>query len=65
MQTACRTPQQIKSWSQNFGHENVATTLTSYGTIDPYKQGEVIGAILLNPVEQNGDLIAKIRALVQ
>lgn len=64
MQTACRTPQQIKAWSQNLGHENVATTLTSYGTIDPHKQGEVIGAISLNPIEQDGDLIAKIRALV-
>lgn len=64
MQTACRTPQQIKAWSQNLGHENVATTLTSYGTIDPHKQGEVIGAISLSPLEQDGDLIAKIRALV-
>jgi len=64
MQTVCRTPQQIKAWSQNLGHENVATTLTSYGTIDPHQQGEVIGAISLSPTEQDSDLLAKIRAIV-
>ena len=64
MQTACRSPREIKAWSQNLGHENVATTLTSYGTIDPHQQGEVIGAISLTPVEADGELIAKIRALV-
>jgi integrase/recombinase XerD len=64
MQTACRSPREIKAWSQNLGHENVATTLTSYGTIDPHQQGEVIGAISLMPVEADGELIAKIRTLV-
>jgi integrase len=64
MQTVCRTPQQIKAWSQNLGHENVATTLTSYGTIDPHQQGEVIGTISLEPSELEDGLIARIRALV-
>jgi len=64
MQTVCRTPQQIKAWSQNLGHENVATTMTSYGTIDPHRQGEVIGGISLAPSEEDADVIAKIRRLV-
>ena len=64
MQTVCRTPQQIKAWGKNLGHENVATTLTSYGTIDPRQQGEVIGAISLDPIKPDSDVIAKIRALV-
>jgi integrase len=64
MQSVCRTPRQIKAWSQNLGHENVATTLTSYGTIDPHEQGDVIGAISLEPEAQDTDLLAKIRALV-
>jgi hypothetical protein len=63
MQTVCRTPQQIKAWSQNLGHEHVATTLTSYGAIDPHQQGAVIGSISLESAD-DGDLIAKIRALV-
>lgn len=45
MEVVCRTPEQIKAWSQNLGHEHVATTLTSYGRIDPHRQGEVIGGI--------------------
>ena len=63
MQTACRTAQQIKAWSQNLGHENVATTLTSYGTIDPHLQGEVIAAISLT-APNDSDLKAKLRALL-
>jgi integrase len=65
LHTVCRTPKEIKAWSQNLGHENVATTLTSYGTIDPHQQGEVIGSISLTPVEADGELVAKIRALVR
>jgi integrase len=64
MQSVCRTPRQIKAWSQNLGHENIATTLTSYGTIDPHQQGEVIGAISLETEGEDTDLLAKIRALV-
>jgi hypothetical protein len=64
MQTACRTPEQIKAWSQNLGHENIATTLTSYGKIDPHRQGDVIGGISLQPEEPTADVLAKIRALV-
>jgi hypothetical protein len=64
MQTTCRTSEQIKAWSQNLGHENVATTLTSYGAIDPHRQGEVIGGISLNPDEAEGEVLAKIKALI-
>ena len=31
-----------KAWSQNLGHEHVTTTLTSYGNIGPYRQGELV-----------------------
>jgi integrase len=64
MQSVCRSPRQIKAWSQNLGHENIATTLTSYGALDPYQQGEVIGAISLEPEPEDIKLLAKIRALV-
>jgi integrase len=64
MQKTCRTPEQIKAWSQNLRHENIATTLTSYGKIDPHRQGDVIGAISLEPEALDADLRAKIRALV-
>jgi integrase len=38
----CKNPEDFKAWSQNLGHENVLTTFNSYGTISPYRQGEVI-----------------------
>jgi integrase len=64
LQAVCRTPKEIKAWSQNFGHENVATTLTSYGTIDPHQQGEVIGAISLAASQDDRELKTKLRALL-
>ncbi len=38
----CKTPKDIKAFSQNIGHSNLLTTLTSYGEIDAYNQGEII-----------------------
>lgn len=38
----CTTPEQFKAWSQNLGHERVMTTLTSYGTVSPHRQAELI-----------------------
>ncbi len=64
MQTVCRTPEQLKAWSQNLGHENIATTLTSYGTIDPHRQGDVIAGISLEPKEPDSEVLTKIRELL-
>jgi integrase len=41
----CTTPEQFKAWSQNLGHERVMTTLTSYGTVAPHRQAELILAL--------------------
>ena len=32
----------FKAWSQNLGHEHVRTTLTSYGSLSPHRQGELV-----------------------
>ena len=32
----------LKSWSQNLGHQGLLTTLTSYGSVPTYRQGELI-----------------------
>jgi integrase len=32
----------FKAWSQNLGHENCLTTFSSYGTLDPSRQAEII-----------------------
>jgi integrase len=36
----------FKAWSLNLGHEHLGTTLNSYGTVDPYRQGELVRAVV-------------------
>lgn len=48
----CITPEQFKAWSQNLGHEQVLTTLMSYGAVARHRQGEImltIGASTSRP----------------
>ncbi len=58
-QERCRTPEELKAWSQNLGHEQMATTWLSYGRIEPHRQGEIIKA-LGSPLQEepNLDLLA-------
>ncbi len=44
---ACTKPEQFKAWSQNLGHDRVMTTLTSYGTVEPHRQAELIRGLVL------------------
>jgi hypothetical protein len=44
-QRICQTPEQLKAWSQNLGHNSSLTTFTSYGEIAPSRQFEIIGAL--------------------
>lgn len=41
-QRNCTTPEAFKAWSQNLGHEQVLTTFTSYGSVPPHRQAELI-----------------------
>jgi len=36
------SPEEMKAWSQNLGHSDVLTTFTSYGTVPPHRQSELI-----------------------
>jgi hypothetical protein len=40
-----KSPEDFKAWSQNLGHENVLTTLMSYGKVATDRQGEIIREI--------------------
>ncbi len=42
MQTKCKTFQNMKGWSQNLGHDQMAATLINYGKIDTEVQGEIM-----------------------
>ncbi len=41
----CTTPEQFKAWSQNLGHDHVATTLTNYGAVTSDRQSELIRSL--------------------
>jgi hypothetical protein len=41
----CTTPETFAAWSQNLGHENVSTTLTSYGKVPSHRQAKIIGEL--------------------
>jgi hypothetical protein len=37
----CPNIEAFQVWSQSLGHEHVATTLTSYGTVSSHRQAEI------------------------
>ncbi len=41
-QDVCKTPEQLKAWSQNLGHEQVLTTFLSYGEVSCDRQREIM-----------------------
>ena len=61
----CQSPEAFKAWSQNLGHEDVLTTFTSYGTVSPGRQAEIIRSISISrgPASSPEELLARIAAL--
>jgi integrase len=41
-QDLCATPEALKAWSQNLGHEGVLTTLYSYGSVASGRQAQLM-----------------------
>jgi integrase len=65
-QQRCRTPEEFKAWSQNLGHEKVMTTFTSYGTVEPKRQEELIKRLVGRSEAKAGEsaVLAQIRSLL-
>lgn len=63
----CPTIETFKAWSQNLGHERVMTTLTSYGTVAPHRQAELIRGMAADQPHQQIDpgYIAQVMAAMQ
>ncbi|MFH0702096.1 MAG: tyrosine-type recombinase/integrase [bacterium] len=55
----CRNGQEIKAISQNFGHENVSTTLTAYGTLNQTQMHETISGMCFSEDSDNFDDLAQ------
>ncbi len=61
----CRGPEEFKAWSQNLGHEDVLTTLRSYGQVPSGRQAEIIRNLAEPDVDRTGMLDDMIRSLEQ
>lgn len=64
--------EELKAWSQNMGHSDVTTTLTSYGTIPDHRQGELIRAARAGSAGggaaarmSEADIVALARAVIE
>ena len=55
-QKLCQTPEEFKSWSQNLGHEDVLTTLYSYGEVQQNRQGEILQQLKIPRYSANQDV---------
>jgi integrase/recombinase XerD len=59
----CNTPEEFKAWSQNLGHENVMTTLMSYGSVSNSRQAEIIRH-LGEPKAPESEIVSQMTALL-
>ena len=46
----CRTAEQWRAYSQNFGHSSPMTTFTSYGSVAPHRQQEILNELAAGPL---------------
>lgn len=61
----CRTPEEMKAWSQNLGHDEVLTTFTSYGSVPAIRQAQIISGLRQPPVVEDSALREAIRLISQ
>ncbi len=55
----------LKAWSQNLGHSDLLTTLTSYGAVPVHEQGELIREVGKPSPQFDPALIAQVVAAMQ
>ena len=60
-QMLCRTPEEFKAWSQNYGHVKVMTTFMNYGTVATDRQGEIIHKLATPSAPAQHDFIELFR----
>ena len=57
----CTTPEAVKAWSQNLGHEHVMTTFNSYGKVSTPRQAEIIQQLATPRAPAQRDLAELLR----
>jgi integrase len=50
-------PERFRAWSQNLGHESCLTTFSSYGTLQPSRQGELIRGLAAPAPKHPGEAV--------
>lgn len=62
----CKNGYEIKAVSQNFGHENVGTTMTTYGTLNNTQVNNIISGLdFSNSNNHQNDLIVKFQEFLK
>ena len=52
--------EQMKAFSQNIGHDNILTTLCSYGPVSPERQAEIIRTLGQPDATRHGNMATEI-----
>lgn len=60
----CKTPEELKAWSQNLAHDDVLTTLTSYGEVSASRQEEILRRLGTDKKPMNEEFQDDVRQLV-
>ena len=61
----CRTPEEFKAWSQSIGHNDVLTTLLSYGEIPEDRQNELMSNLSRPESPQDNDAVKLAKAILE
>jgi hypothetical protein len=58
-------PEALKAWSQNLGHEDLATSMNSYGKVQDHRTSEIMSSLVNTKADPDlGVLDAETLALV-
>lgn len=63
----CRTAEELKAVSQNFGHSHVGTTMMSYGNLDTFRVSEIIRSMDYSSrtkAQNKAEAFAKVKKLI-
>ena len=60
----CRTPEQMKAWSQNLGHDDVLTTFTSYGAVQLQQQAAILTRLQCETIDAERADLEQLRSVL-
>jgi integrase/recombinase XerD len=61
----CQMGEEFQAWSQNLGHEKMATTMISYGRVDRLRQRDIVKSLWRAKGAVSTDLQSLLRAITE